>query len=53
MPPELYVGHIRVRGDSAELRHEEHSTITLPKGTYRVRRQREFDGLEAMRVVED
>jgi hypothetical protein len=53
MPPELYVGHIRVRGDSAELRHEEHSTITLPKGTYRVRRQREFDGLEAMHVVED
>lgn len=53
MPAELYVGHIRVRGDSAELRHEEHSTITLPKGTYRVRRQREYDGLEAMRVVAD
>jgi hypothetical protein len=53
MPAELYVGHIRVRGDSAELRHEEHSTITLPKGTYRVRRQREYDGLETMRVVAD
>ena len=53
MPSELYVGHIRVKGESAELRHEEHDTITLPKGTYRVRRQREFDGLEAARVLED
>ncbi len=53
IPAELYVGHIRVRGEGAELRHEEHETITLPKGTYRVRRQREFDSLEAARVVED
>jgi len=53
MPSELYVGHIRVKGESADLRHEEHDTITLPKGTYRVRRQREFDGLEAARVLED
>jgi hypothetical protein len=53
MPAELYVGHIRVKADRAELRHEEHDTVTLPKGTYRVRRQREYDGLEAMRVVAD
>jgi hypothetical protein len=53
IPSELYVGHIRVKGESAELRHEEHDTITLPQGTYRVRRQREFDALEAQRVVED
>jgi len=53
IPAELYVGHIRVKGESAELRHEEHDTITLPKGTYRVRRQREFDALEDARVVED
>ena len=53
LPAELYVGHIRVKCDGAELRHEEHDTIALPKGTYRVRRQREFDALEAQRVVED
>jgi hypothetical protein len=53
MPAELYVGHIKVRGDGARLVHEEHAAITLPKGTYRVRRQREFDGLEAARVVAD
>jgi hypothetical protein len=53
IPAELYVGHIRVEDESAELRHEEHDTVTLPRGTYRVRRQREFDALEASRVVED
>ena len=52
IPAELYVGHIRVRGDGAELRHEEHSTINLPAGTYRVRRQREWTA-EAARVVAD
>ena len=53
MPPELYVGHIRIKSDSAQLQHEEHAAITLPRGTYRVRRQREFDGLETARVVSD
>jgi hypothetical protein len=53
LPAGLYVGHIRVRDERAELRHEEHDTITLPKGTYRIRRQREFDSLEATRVLED
>lgn len=53
MPPELYVGHVRVKDDSARLEHEEHAAITLPRGTYRVRRQREFDGLESARVVSD
>lgn len=53
IPPELYVGHIRIKSESADLAHEEHATISLPKGTYRVRRQREHDGLEAVRVVAD
>jgi hypothetical protein len=53
LPPELYVGHIRIKSESVQLRHEEHAAITLPRGTYRVRRQREFDGLEAARVVSD
>ena len=29
---------------AAEIRHEEHRTLTLPPGTYRVVRQREYRG---------
>jgi hypothetical protein len=48
LPAELYIGHIRIDADAAELRHEEHDTIRLPKGVYRVRRQREYDGSDVM-----
>jgi hypothetical protein len=44
LPPDLYIGHLWIGDDTAELRHEEHDTITLPKGLYRIRRQREYDG---------
>jgi hypothetical protein len=44
VPDDLYIGHLRIDADAAELRHEEHDTITLPKGLYRVRRQREYGG---------
>ena len=61
VPADLYIGHIKIDAETAELRHEEHSTITLPKGTYRIRRQHEFEdrneewGSSAWesRVVED
>ena len=54
IPPELYVGHIRISGTRpAELRHEEHDTIRLRPGTYRVRRQREFDRSAERVVVQD
>jgi hypothetical protein len=43
MPPWLYIGHVTVSAPSAELRHEEHATIALPAGTYRVRRQQEWE----------
>ena len=33
---------LRIAGDEARLRHEEHDTITVPPGTYRVIRQREY-----------
>jgi len=36
----------------AELTHEEHNTITIPKGVYQIRRQREYDEKE-IRFVED
>jgi hypothetical protein len=50
LPVELYIGHVRIDADAAQLRHEEHDTITLPKGVYRVRRQREYDGSD---LIED
>jgi len=33
---------LRVVGDEAGLRHEEHDTITVPPGSYQVVRQREY-----------
>ncbi len=52
MPTELYIGHVRVGASGADLVHEEHGTISLPNGTYRIRRQREWD-VGAARIVED
>lgn len=52
MPAELYLGHIKIAAPTADLVHEEHGTITLPKGTYRVRHQREHDAAGA-RIVAD
>lgn len=52
IPAGLYVGHVRVNGPSARLMHDEHDAITLPKGTYRVRRQRELEPKDARLVVD-
>ncbi len=52
IPDGLYVGHIRVDGPSARIQHQEHDTVTLPKGTYRVRRQRELEPRDA-RIIAD
>ena len=52
IPTGLYIGHIKIDHSSADLVHEEHGTIRLKKGTYRIRRQREFDAGEA-KIVED
>jgi hypothetical protein len=52
IPNGLYIGHIRVDGPCARIQHEEHDTVTLPRGTYRVRRQRELDPRDA-RIVAD
>jgi hypothetical protein len=43
---------IEVTEDSADLIHDEHGTITLPRGSYQVIRQREYTP-EAIRNVED
>jgi hypothetical protein len=41
-----------LREGGVRLTHEEHHTVTLPRGTYEVRRQREY-APEAPRVVSD
>lgn len=52
IPGGLYVGHVKVEGPAARIQHQEHAPLTLPKGTYRVRRQRELEHKDA-RVVAD
>ena len=54
IPAQLYLGHIKIADKGgAELRHEEHGTIDISAGTYRVRRQREFDAVQQSRIVAD
>lgn len=43
---------LRIGGDGAELRHEEHATIALPAGLYAVRIQREYSPEAIRRVVD-
>jgi len=42
IPAGLYVGHLLIASAYARVTHEEHAPLTLPRGTYRVRRQREL-----------
>lgn len=43
---------LRVHADSARIIHQEHRTITLPRGLYRVWQQREYSP-EVIRIVRD
>ncbi|MGE3267135.1 MAG: hypothetical protein AB7P40_00195 [Chloroflexota bacterium] len=43
---------LRIGGDGAELRHEEHATIALPPGLYRTYVQREYSPGEIRRVLD-
>ena len=52
IPPGLYVGHVRVDSNCAALEHEEHATISLTRGTYRVRRQRHLEPTDSV-ILED
>jgi hypothetical protein len=52
IPADLYIGHLKVTSDYARVTHDEHAPITLPRGTYRVRRQREL-GPQDARVLAD
>jgi hypothetical protein len=48
-PDDLY---LEVTADIAEVIHEEHATIELPQGYYRVWRQREYSPTE-IRIIRD
>lgn len=52
IPEGLYVGHVWIGSCYARVTHEEHAPLTLPRGTYRVRRQREL-GPQDARVLAD
>jgi hypothetical protein len=39
----LYTLHLQVHSANADLQHEEHAPITLTRGTYRLRRQRQLE----------
>lgn len=44
--------YLRVTASTVALRHEEHGTVTLPRGTYRVVRQREYSPAATRRVAD-
>ena len=52
VPAGLYVGHVKVEAGTALIRHQEHAPISLPTGTYRVRRQRELEPKDAALVAD-
>lgn len=52
IPSGLYIGHLKVPSEPVMLRHEEHDTIALPPGTYRVRRQRQLEPQDAVLVLD-
>jgi hypothetical protein len=52
IPAGLYLGHVQVGSAYARVTHDEHAPLTLPRGTYRVRRQREL-GPQDARVLAD
>src|SRR5262245_66357385 len=39
VPAGLYVGHVKVEGGSGLIQHQEHATINISAGTYRIQRQ--------------
>ncbi len=52
IPAGLYIGHLQVASAYARVTHEEHAPLTLPRGTYRVRRQRELGPMDARAIID-
>ena len=45
--------YLKVHNDEAFLKHEEHDPINLPKGSYLIRKQREYDPQKLVKEVVD
>ena len=45
--------YLMVKDEVADLEHQEHGVIPVPKGQYKVIRQRQYDILEGVRRVMD
>ncbi len=52
IPAGLYIGHLQGASAYARVTHEEHAPLTLPRGTYRVRRQRELGPQDARAIID-
>ena len=50
--PKLMTIFMKVSGDAVALEHDEHKTITIPPGNYRVIRQREYSPSEIRNVAD-
>jgi hypothetical protein len=50
--PKLAAIFMQVSGGSVALEHNEHATITIPSGNYRVVRQREYSPEEIRQVAD-
>ena len=50
LPSGLYVGHLKVA--DATVVHDEHAPLSLPAGTYRVRRQRQLEPRNAHLIAD-
>ena len=46
------VGYARVNCDAARLVHDEHATITVPRGIFRFWMQREYSPAEIRRIID-
>lgn len=52
IPSGLYVGHVKIEGATAFVQHQEHTALSLPAGTYRIRRQRELEPQDVSLVAD-
>lgn len=52
MAQESGVTYLEIRAAVAMLQHQEHATVEIPRGTYRVTRQREYTPEEVRNVAD-
>lgn len=52
MPSALYVAHTQVDDPFARLEYNEHAPLTVDRGPYRLRRQRELEPTDARAIAD-